>query len=134
MIMAIGGPDYYQYVTPSRTVLAPGQFRYMGYATEVVSASGGYMELIVSAPEGYLMYLSCIIVSSSKSCIQTAILKKDDVTYGRFDFDISKVIPLPELAAYPITSSESFAIRITNNADEIARVSITILGTFEQVG
>jgi len=132
--MAVGAPDYYQYVKPMRTILAPGQTRYITYATVVVAADGGFSELIIQPDSGYDLYGSMVIVSSAKSCIQKCLLKMNDTVFGQFDFDIVKVIPFPAEAAQLIHDDEYFRVRITNNADETSRVSITIMGTIVQVG
>jgi len=131
--MAIGAPDYFQYVKPSRSILAVGQTRYASLTSVVIAGDGGYVEMSITPAAGTDLTPAMVEVSCEASCIQTVEFYKGALMLHRGYFDIRKIYMYGELASYLIHDTESFKVRVINNDSSARRVNITIWGTVETV-
>jgi len=133
IFMAVGGPDYFQYVTPARTVLAEGQsvFNY-SFLIEVPAESTATVTLY-TVLAGYRLYVSFFRLSTSVSCIQYFALQSDDYVFQHGDFDVKAVLPYPAEAGYALTAEQALKLAITNR-DTSARTFVgAVFGTLERV-
>lgn len=132
--MAVGRPDYTRATEPTRTVLGPGQLKFVIAGTVDVSAGTTVTTDLYTIPAGYILNFISGYGSANKD---VGILKSEllDSTAVFFVFYIqfNAVFTTAESGGYVFDAGDVFSVKIYNTSSEDITVAFTLLGTMYKV-